>query len=290
MHVRPYTEDDAGAISAILDATYGGDPRLHALFADSHRLALEPPSRGTLVAELDGEVVGAGTIYHGAFHPLRTQLSLDVAPAHRRRGIGTALLRELRELADRPLRTRGLFTIEGGVPFLRHHGFEELAQHFEGRFDPGDVLAKLPPPRLDDTPSRDEAAEFFARWYEQAHHWDPPAPIPLDTARGMFCGDAALPGSLVGVRREGRLFAAANLIRPPGYDPGDEVYLVWVGATGDDAKAALQVVAACIRFAHDAGKQVRFELDGTNIPVWSALDRLGVLGEPELATFGEELR
>ena len=282
--MRPFLEADAGAVATILDQTYGHDPRLHVLHRDRHGLALEPPSRGTLVAEVDGEVVGAGTIYHGAFHPLRTQVSIDVAPAHRRRRIGTALLEELRSLADRPLRSRGLFDVEGGVPFLRRHGFDLLMRHWEGRFDPAEVLTKLPT-RPVETPGIDEAAEFFARWYERVHSWDPPAPIALETARSMFCGDASLPESLVGIRRDGRLIAAANLMAP--YQ-GDDAYLVWFGATDDEA--AIGVVAACARHAHAHGMTIWFELDGSNTEAWSALDGLGVLGDPEFATFGEKLR
>jgi hypothetical protein len=146
----------------------------------------------------------------------------------------------------------------------------------------------LPEPQLDRPPSLDEAATFFDRVYLATHHFDPPEPRSLEQAREVFCGEDLIANSLVCVREEGSVTAAANLIRPPGLDPGDEFYLVWVGALGTDDDAAATVVAACVRFALEAGKAIRFEVDETNAPVCKALERLGVLGEPEFGIFADD--
>jgi len=287
--LRPFAESDSDAVRSVLDATYGHDPRLRALHEDAHG---PPPGDlfgRTLLAERDGEVVAAGTILHGPRHPRRTWLTLSVAPTSRRLGIGTALLHDLREIAERPLRTRGIFANDAAMGFLRRHEFGLLNRSFEGRFDPAAVVARLPEPRLDRPPSVDEAATFFDRVYQATHRFDPAEPRSLEQAREVFCGETLIENSLVCVREEGSVIAAANLTVPPGLDPGDELYLVWVGVLGGNEKAAATVVAACVRFAIEAGKAIRFEVDETNAPVCKALDRLGVLGEPEFGIFGEDL-
>jgi GNAT superfamily N-acetyltransferase len=286
--LRPFAEGDANAVRSVLDATYGHDPRLRAIYDDAHGSPPDGLFGRTLLAERDGEVVAAGTILHGPRHPRRTWLTLSVAPAYRRLGIGTALLNALREIAERPLRTRGIFANEAAMGFLRRHEFGLLNRSFEGRFDPASVVARLPEPQLDRPPSLDEAATFFDGVYQAAHQFDPAEPRSLEQARQVFCGEDVIENSLVCVRAEGSMTAAANLIRPPGHDPGDELYLVWVGALGRDNDAAATVVAACVRFALEAGKAIRFEVDETNAPVCRALDRLGVLGKPEFGIFAED--
>jgi hypothetical protein len=205
----------------------------------------------------------------------------------RRRGIGTALLRELRALAPASLCARVRYDQAGAAPFLLRHGFGLINRSWEGRFDPGDLVAQLPEPRLDEAPSREEAAAFLERWYRHVHKWDPPARIPLERALVRFCGDDMIPGSLVGVRERGKLVGVANLIRPPGFDPDDELYLVWVGVLGSDQETAATLVAACVRFASNAQKAIRFEVDESNAPVHTALARVGLLHDPALGFFAE---
>lgn len=288
--MRPFAEGDAEAISAILDETYGHDRRLRALYGDGHGPALEQPFRRTTVAEVDGGVVAAGTIVHGSAHPLRTWLDLVVAPNVRRRGIGTALLDELRVLAPASLCARVRYDQPGAPPFFVRRGFGLINRSWEGRFEPADVLSQLPEARLQETPTPQEAAAFFERWYREVHEWDPPAPLPRDRALMRFCGDDLVPGSLVGVSERGRLVGAANLIRPPGFDPGDELYLVWIGVLGSDRETAAALVGACVRFASDAQKAIRFEVDESNAPVHAALARIGLLHEPALGFFAEPAR
>jgi GNAT superfamily N-acetyltransferase len=288
VHIRPYADGDADQIAAILDATYGYDPRLRALHGGGHGPPLDQPFRRTLVAEIDGELVGVGTILHGSFHPIHTWLDLVVSPDTRRRGIGTAVFDELRARAPTPLCARVRYDQPGAIRFFQRHQVGLINRSWEGRFDPAEVAGRLPEPQPETPPSLDEAAEFFERWYHETHQWDPPTRMSLDDARALFCGENVIPGSFAGVRANGHLIAAGNLVRPFGYDPGDELYLVWVGTDGRKDEAATIVVGACVRFALEAGKAVRFELDESNASVWTALDRLGVLGKPALAFFAED--
>jgi GNAT superfamily N-acetyltransferase len=285
--VRPFADSDTNAVAAILDSVYGHDARLRALHDGSHGPPLETPRRQTLIAELDGGAVGVGTILESLRHPQHTWFGLEVPPAFRRRGIGTAILAELRRATERPLATRGLFAEQGAIGFLRHHRFGLLNRCWAGRFDPGPVVERLPEIHLDEPPTLDEAAEFFERVYQATHGWSPPKPWSLERARNLFCGENLVKESLVGVREDDRLVGAACLTQPLGYDPGDELYLVWIGTIGAD-DAALSLAAACFRFAHQAKKMIGFEVDESNSSVWRALDQFGILGEPEFGIFAED--
>lgn len=289
VRVRPFASADPDAILAILDATYADDRWVRSLHEGSHGLPIERPHfrRSSLVAEIDGVVVAVGTISEGQRHPRRSWISIDVAPAERRRGIGTVILDELRGLSERPLCARGGLADEGAVGFLRRHRFGLLDRSWDGRFDPATMIGRLPDPTVGREPTLDEAAAFFERWHCAMHPFDPPTRWPLERAREVFCGDDLIPGFLVGVWEERSLTAAANLIRTPGDDIGDELYLVWVGTLGDERHAS-SIVASCVRFAAEAGKAIRFEINEVNDPVRAALDQLGVLGEPTLGIFAED--
>jgi GNAT superfamily N-acetyltransferase len=54
--------------------------------------------RRTLVADLDGQVVGAATAARHRLHPGRHAFAVQVAPTHRRRGIGRNLVDHLRQV------------------------------------------------------------------------------------------------------------------------------------------------------------------------------------------------
>lgn len=290
MRVRPFASDDTDAVRAILDVVYRDDRWVRSLHEGSHGLAIDRPIfwRSSLVAELDGIVVGAGTISHLQRHPRRDWVAIDVAPPERRRGVGTALVDELRGFTERPLCARARFEDQAGIAFLRRHGFGLLDRSWGGRFDPAAVVERLPEPTIGQPPTLDEAAAFFERWYCETHEFDAPTPWPLERAREFFCRDLVA-GSLVGVRGDdGGLIAAGSLIRTPGYDSGDELYLVWAGTLRTERRAGTSIVAACAPFARKAGKAIRFEVNEANEGIRTALEQLGVLGEPELGIFAED--
>jgi GNAT superfamily N-acetyltransferase len=285
--VRPFREPDSAAVSAVLDATYGHDPWLRAIHEGAHGQPLEQPFRRTLVAEVDGEIVGVGTVLHGMRHPLHTWLSIEVAPDFRRRGIGTVLHNKLRELAECPLIARGRLDDPAAVAFLRHHDFRLLNRSWDGTFEPGAVVGRLSEPQAEAQPSLDEAAEFFEQLYQQVHHWSPPTPWCIDQARRFFCGEALVRESLIGVRDKGSLVAAAALTRSTGPDAANQLYLVWAGSLEDREEPARTVLSGCVRFALEAAKRIRFEVDESNVALWAALNELGVLGEATLGIFGQ---
>lgn len=127
--IRPFHEVDDPRLDGLLDAA--PDPLWR---SQGHRL--HGPDRDgatwrrTVIAEDDGLVVGAGTIAVNAVHPTRYNAAVEVAPDHRRRGIGASLLSALRRLRSEPLplagkvrerdiAARAFVTVSGGRPYQR---------------------------------------------------------------------------------------------------------------------------------------------------------------------------
>jgi putative acetyltransferase len=79
----------------------------------------------TVVAELDGSIAGFGAIV-GADNELR---AVYVAAAYGRRGVGSALLRELESIAkEQGCRELHLDSSLTAAPFYLHHGYEETGR------------------------------------------------------------------------------------------------------------------------------------------------------------------
>jgi len=78
-----------------------------------------------VVAELDGEVVGFGAL-HVMWQDLAEVRTLAVDLAHKRRGLGAAMLSELLERA-KTLGVHRVFCLTFEVDFFRRHGFEEIS-------------------------------------------------------------------------------------------------------------------------------------------------------------------
>ena len=105
--VRPATPADAGAIFGLIRALADYEKLAHQVRGDAARLREHlfgaRPYAEALVAETDGAVVGFALFFHdySTFEtaPGLWLEDLFVEPAHRRRGIGTALLRRVGALA-----------------------------------------------------------------------------------------------------------------------------------------------------------------------------------------------
>jgi putative acetyltransferase len=83
------------------------------------------PNETTVVADFDGRIAGFGVIIE-----LTNELrAVYVAAAFGRRGVGSALLRELERIAaERGCRELHMDSSLTAAPFYLHHGYEELAR------------------------------------------------------------------------------------------------------------------------------------------------------------------
>jgi ribosomal-protein-alanine N-acetyltransferase len=112
------------------------------------RYFLKLSSADAIVAEDKGKLVGF--ILTEENPPLAHILTLDVAEAYRRQGVGSALLAESeRNLAARGVRTCLLETAtdnEAGVAFWQRHGYRieaTLKRYYLNRFDAYEMRKKL---------------------------------------------------------------------------------------------------------------------------------------------------
>ena len=94
-----------------------------------------------LVAELDGQIVGWGQVYHmpWQFHADKYRLNLDVHPAHQRHGVGSALYERLlaivRDRKGTTLRTDTQESRTAALAFLEKRGVAEVQRYWESRLD-----------------------------------------------------------------------------------------------------------------------------------------------------------
>jgi len=112
------------------------------------RYFLELPSADCIVAE-DGKRV-AGFVLSEENPPLAHIITLDVAEAHRRQGVGSAMLVELeKNFVRRGIRTVLLETAidnEAAVAFWKRHGYRVeaiLKRYYLGRLDAYEMRKKL---------------------------------------------------------------------------------------------------------------------------------------------------
>ena len=131
LRIRSERAGDEPAIAAVVEAAFGSP-------VEAHLVGAIRASPGfltdlSLVAELGGVVVGHVMISRAVLRnaltdrPIATLSPLAVASDFRRRGIGSALVREVTRRAD--ARGEPLVVLEGDPAFYGRLGFEPSAPH-----------------------------------------------------------------------------------------------------------------------------------------------------------------
>ncbi len=129
VHVREITEDDLEAIRALFYRCYGEDYPYKEFYSDEWlKRSIYQDSYLSLLAELDGEVVGTASVYFevGAFSDLCGEFGrLAVDPDLRGDGVGSALMQARLDFADRRLHF-GLAECRTAHPFAQQisHKFD----------------------------------------------------------------------------------------------------------------------------------------------------------------------
>lgn len=139
MRIRTATPDDAPALQRYAIALFAEDlPGIFSLPAptlEDERAfilsALEPPNSTLLLAEEDGEVIGAAD-FRGAARPRQAhggEFGISVAREHRGRGVGTALIQALiawaREAGIRRIEVHAHSNNPRALALYRRLGFED---------------------------------------------------------------------------------------------------------------------------------------------------------------------
>lgn len=218
--LRPWHEGDTLAL-----LEYWNDPenRQVAAFRSSFTSGSESPFSRTLVAEHQGVPVAAGAIYETDLHPNRLWCYIEVAPDHRRTGLGTLILQALKDAAvSAPSGISALRTkVEPestGLNFALARGFTAAQRSRMVRIEAGAVPSV--PLRQDDSERITQAIEDLATgsveltqnfwdFYRAVHTWDTPADLAIGRINRLFLSDEAEALGAV-VLRDDILRAQAN--------------------------------------------------------------------------------
>ncbi len=290
--IRLFEAADAAPIEALLRTLWAHDPTMLALYQGMHRdWQTEALIRRTLVAVVDGGVVGAGTIFESTIHPRMLMVTINVAASWQRQGIGTQVYRALESLGDgRPWFVKATRRDHAAMAFLHQHGFRPVIGTRMGLLDPRHVavhdwIAALPSAipdyqvlRFDDprsTASLADIALVHAAIYRQSHGWNPPVVEQVAESVARYCGPNVIAGSHICVYHQNRIVGAANMIANPFQPDPAEAYLVNIGVVELSDPDARNVTGMLIRrsleFAADHRLYVRFEADDTHQPFQSLL-------------------
>src|ERR1700737_3276512 len=151
MHLRTYQSDDFDVLYKLDQSCF---PRGIAYSKTTLRYFLALSSAECLLAVEQDEV--AGFILSELDRPLAHIITLDVAKAHRRSGVGSLLLNATEE----SLFARGVCTVfletavdkQAAVKFWSRHGYVvdgTLKRYYLGRIDGYEMRKMLPPAKID---------------------------------------------------------------------------------------------------------------------------------------------
>jgi GNAT superfamily N-acetyltransferase len=279
VEIRAYTAADAAACAALAAAGWPGD----AWMAGQH--GQHSRALAAYVALDGGTVVGAASARREAWHPHKLELVGTVAAAHRRRGLGTALLARLgADLPGEWLRSRTPAGDREGLAFLRARGFAEVMRCRVVRIAPGaadawcDRIAlpdgfHLDTDRLDtdsldtDRLDTDSARALCYRIYAEGHADNPPDMSPDDWIEAFF---DARPDPLMIAYAGG---TPVGLVH--GSVAGSDLDLMPSGVlAGSPDEVYRALFAWLLRWAAARGLTVDAEVDDADRPFAAMIDEL----------------
>jgi putative acetyltransferase len=129
--IRAERPDDQRAIFAVVEAAF--DSAIEARLVDLIRESANFEPELSLVAEIDGRIVGHVMVSRVALHDVASQhricslAPLAVAPDFQGRGVGSALVRAVAAKVDE--RGEPLIVLEGSPAYYGRFGFESSVAH-----------------------------------------------------------------------------------------------------------------------------------------------------------------
>lgn len=296
--IRDARDVDAAAVTRLV-----ADANPHVVLTPEswiHRRRTEPARAHALqlVAEVDDEVVARA---HAGLDPHTTAAraaygGVIVDPAHRRRGIGSALLerleRHLLEL-DAATWTTMMFENDDGVAFARRHGFRDERVAVASSVDPRTV--QLPLPRSIGIVPASEVGPEVVFEIDSAGVLDepvpnPPAPAPFAEWRAEVWDEPtfASDGSFVAVA-DGTAAAIALLYVAPGLGRGVNAFTATLPEFRGRGFATAAKIATMRWAAANGITRVSTANDDTNAPMLAINARLGYQPLGKLLTMRREL-
>ncbi|WP_159622403.1 GNAT family N-acetyltransferase [Ruania rhizosphaerae] len=303
---RAWREGDEVAAAAAFGASDTPQANLDRLLLGPDA---EDPWRRCLVAEIDGEVIGAAAVSEARLHPDRLWVYVEVAPDHRRQGTGSELVRRLREVASPSgvgaLRARYTAGNEAAEGFAAALGLELVHRSRQVLVQPGalDVPTFGPTgPALEDLATGSvELSKLVVAFYDATHSsWDR-SEMTLGRAQDLLLApETGARGAIVLRDRPkpsgGTILAFAVSYDPPGLDPNDADATPTVPAPDDaptqvllgydpelaDARSRAAVRHLLAMLA--ARYPVQIEVDDAMTPLSAVIDDLLVIGSAEIVT------
>jgi GNAT superfamily N-acetyltransferase len=293
--IRAYRATDEPQIATLLAAAWPEDPvmveisALHGPDVDG-----DDRRRRTLVAEVDRDLVGVATVLASPRHLTFSFFTAVVAPARRRRGIGLALLDELRQGWDeRPLLARVRDTDEAGIAFLLANRFSLRMRSRSVTVDPGtaDVVTWIEnqqPLALERPAGREEVARAHEQAYRRVHaDWAPTTDRPLEESLHVFCGEGWLPESAVLARDGDEIVGVGSLYSAPSVFAGDGLFMI-ADTILADGRVLRSLVAAQLEWARRRGVRISFEADEANVELWQLIHEIPARVDPQLLLLSTE--
>ena len=214
VRLRPLQALDERAVEVLLHDLWQHDPKMLMVYR-VHRppSASDSPIRLSLVAEVDGEVRGVGSLMEHTLHPRLLWAAINVAPDQQRRRLGSAMYEALQGLGDgRPWMVKLTLRDEAGTGFLRKRGFfSPRRRRIMGILDPSNAAVRR---WLEGVPGDVPGYRFCPSMI-------PTIPPHLRTSlscRRRFVGSTRLEPAPRAIRRRG-LCQALRPERPAGVAP-----------------------------------------------------------------------
>ncbi|MET0871350.1 MAG: GNAT family N-acetyltransferase [Paeniglutamicibacter terrestris] len=203
----------------------------------------DAPFSRALVATDQGIAVAAGVVFASTLHPTRLWLYVEVAREHRRTGVGTELVQQLRALVP-PTQSSELkahYTVTAGTAaaaaagFCAALGMSTIQRTRDVIIEPGGLALPI---FAEDGLTIDEIAtgsveltKLVIEFYNSTHAWDP-ANMTLGSAQKMLLDDATGAQGVIVFRdkpksRGGKILSFAISYTPARADAPADVLLGW---------------------------------------------------------------
>lgn len=213
-----------------------------------------------VTARVGDELAGVGVVRSGDLHPVRSWAAVAVAPAFRRKGVGTALHHALVEFSSKPLKTKLQPAAAPARAFAVALGLEVLVRSHVVLVDPGRHLASLRERCAEvDIKAADPTAPNFRRavagLYRRIHAWDPPAKDADVAVANDFCTDNV---AFAVTARQHREIIGVGLAHHS--DRGPHLEAAMIGTVAPDEPGA-PITAALLAAVLESGAPVEVEVD-----------------------------
>ncbi len=303
--LRPFAPADSAPLEEILQENWGDEAERSQY--DRYR----PDSSGecfplwrTLVAELEGRVVGFGSLWENAFHPAGAYLGINVAQAARGRGVGSrlfaALTAELKALrGPKDLRAATTDAKPEALEFLKRRGFVETRRTYTPLLELKTANVDLPETafqgvraagyrllslaQLEADPERDDkVAGLYRSLYTRSHIANAVSDQPLEVWRDLLLDDHLLAGVIVAVKDD--RYVALGMMSWLVED-SRAVGTGYGALEGQPPDLTLAIVRAQVHFLERRGlRTLEFEIDSDDADGMWLLERLPLTPRPVFVT------